>query len=1214
MQYAYNLQQGMPQQGMPQQGMPQQQQQGGYVLYQQGAQQMQPHPQYMQPIPGPQGAMTAMGAMSGAAVPMYHQPNQQPQQGARPMGGGRGRGSPGAQGGMVGMGGAYQPQAPAAPPKTSKRIMIMNPDTLEEVVVTPPQQAAASTDASAAIVMTGVSDPAPPPPPPPPYPPAVHAEDGTPTPSVESSVATVVDTTTPAAIEEQAEAPTADPASLAPSTPEEPIAKEATDSEAKLAAQQTSQSAETATKSASPASQSSAAPPSGATPSSDANVTDIKASVPADEVPAASNTEDAAAAVEASRPDGDEEDDWESKDDSQLVIAKQEPAVSLRPGGGPGNMRFASAGKSAVVQLNPNKKTYEKDILMQFQDGCQARPASLPDMELTAGEGGGAAGKGGGGGGGKGAPGGGPDEWRRVGGKDKAGGPPGGKGAPGGAGGFADPRDPRNNAFNRGGDRGGDRGRRDDRGGKGGGNRGGRPGAPLLDVKPLEVNENRWKPASQGGEAGGEMDKLVRATKALLNKFTLDKYEKLSEQFLELEINGHTDMVAVIDLVFDKALFEPLFGEMYSALCSKCAEKFPEFEDASNPGAKPVTFKRLLLNKCQEEFEKENYVQAEIDALPEDAPVAAQNLIRSAAKKRMLGNIRFIGELFKAKMLTEKIMHECLIKLLGDIENPDDDEVECLCKLMTTIGKSIDHPKARSHMDEYFTRMKEMSQNLNLALRLRFMLQEVIDLRRGAWLMRKPDPSVKPPSSQDGQRGGKGAGRNDMSNARRLPDRGPPPSGKKAGVPEAEWSAARSAGVAAKGGKPGAGTSNTSSSARAEAPPAPAPVPKLTSDEVETKLKQELEEYLSVGDTTELATCLKELLPRAAVTEQSIAHQLAGMAIEKAFDARTDETRLRVAKIFGGLHKAKLLKPAEMRTCLTDRLEFIDDDVCDIPHIASYMALLIAHTIIDGVLSLNYVNEAFSHLVDTEGVTGQNLVIEILRVICDVQGAERAQQMYAEAKISWSTILPEDKRSSAAIAAMLETAKLGHLDADLKREVEKQQEEELKVQRTEKLRELDEHLRKALAADDATEEILQWMQEHCESTSQVARTVMRCVLECASSDDPPVAAKVCKQIEARQTLLKKYNDTGKGQGDPGSLARQAHCLFEVQRFCHDNSWPNGLMKKLFFQLYNVDVVFEDAYGVWREDVDNETPGKTQALFQVNEFLQWLDTAAEDEED
>ena len=61
----------------------------------------------------------------------------------------------------------------------------------------------------------------------------------------------------------------------------------------------------------------------------------------------------------------------------------------------------------------------------------------------------------------------------------------------------------------------------------------------------------------------------------------------------------------------------------------------------------------------------------------------------------MLGNIRFIGELYKQKMLTEKIMHECLIKLLGDIENPEEDVVECLCVLMSTIGQAIDHGKGR---------------------------------------------------------------------------------------------------------------------------------------------------------------------------------------------------------------------------------------------------------------------------------------------------------------------------------------------------------------------------------------------------------------------------------------------------------------------------------------------------------------------------------------
>ena len=33
--------------------------------------------------------------------------------------------------------------------------------------------------------------------------------------------------------------------------------------------------------------------------------------------------------------------------------------------------------------------------------------------------------------------------------------------------------------------------------------------------------------------------------------------------------------------------------------------------------------------------------------------------------------------------------------------------------------------------------------------------------------------------------------------------------------------------------------------------------------------------------------------------------------------------------------------------------------------------------------------------------------------------------------------------------------------------------------------------------------------------------------------------------------------------------------------------------------------------MWREDVVDSTPGKDKALFQVNEFLQWLDEAAEE---
>ena len=40
------------------------------------------------------------------------------------------------------------------------------------------------------------------------------------------------------------------------------------------------------------------------------------------------------------------------------------------------------------------------------------------------------------------------------------------------------------------------------------------------------------------------------------------------------------------------------------------------------------------------------------------------------ARQRALGNIQFIGFLYKKKMLTEKIMHSCIMRLMNDVRAP----------------------------------------------------------------------------------------------------------------------------------------------------------------------------------------------------------------------------------------------------------------------------------------------------------------------------------------------------------------------------------------------------------------------------------------------------------------------------------------------------------------------------------------------------------------
>ena len=55
-------------------------------------------------------------------------------------------------------------------------------------------------------------------------------------------------------------------------------------------------------------------------------------------------------------------------------------------------------------------------------------------------------------------------------------------------------------------------------------------------------------------------------------------------------------------------------------------------------------------------------------------------------------------------MLTENIMHSCIQRLLKDDQNPKQEDVECLCKLLMTIGQQLENPqfkaKASSNLSE----------------------------------------------------------------------------------------------------------------------------------------------------------------------------------------------------------------------------------------------------------------------------------------------------------------------------------------------------------------------------------------------------------------------------------------------------------------------------------------------------------------------------------
>ncbi|KAM3834510.1 eukaryotic translation initiation factor 4 gamma 1 isoform 2-T4 [Vipera latastei] len=272
------------------------------------------------------------------------------------------------------------------------------------------------------------------------------------------------------------------------------------------------------------------------------------------------------------------------------------------------------------------------------------------------------------------------------------------------------------------------------------------------DVK-LNKAEKAWKPSSKRASEVEDPEnvktqELFRRVRSILNKLTPQMFQQLMKQVTELSIDTEERLKGVIDLIFEKAISEPNFSVAYANMC-RCLMglKVP----TTDKPTVMVNFRKVLLNRCQKEFEKDKdddeifeKKQKEMDeaATPEEKTRLKEELddARDKARRRSLGNIKFIGELFKLKMLTETIMHDCVVKLL---KNHDEESLECLCRLLTTIGKDLDFEKAKPRMDQYFTQMEKIIKEKKTSSRIRFMLQDVIDLRRNSWVPRRGEQGPK---------------------------------------------------------------------------------------------------------------------------------------------------------------------------------------------------------------------------------------------------------------------------------------------------------------------------------------------------------------------------------------------------------------------------------------------------------------------------------------
>jgi len=432
------------------------------------------------------------------------------------------------------------------------------------------------------------------------------------------------------------------------------------------------------------------------------------------------------------------------------------------------------------------------------------------------------------------------------------------------------------------------------KGGRGQGDRGGRghnhrnqnqDPFPDNDFVPLAATGNAWVPTKDNSV----MAKMEKQIKGILNKMTKEKFDKLSAQMCDIPILSYEMLTLVIKMVYEKAIGEPSFSDMYANLCYRLSQMVKKggfikiiesdedphaepgdavdeagsgsvsyrwsndvstsdgevvgpFDDdkkaidaaftdmapvprgeteltlhkllikrgtfikvmhchddgkyyavffpvskadecgqqlsleiftseieAQNHATKMNTFKRSLLNKCEDEFNKQDifakwkvemkeFKKTMMSLTETERKQKKEDLEfrRMKIKKQFLGNIKFIGELYKLSMLKEKIMRFCIHSLLkledfegglrsmtGEDGEMDEEDHEALCNLFKTIGKTIDNPKAQPYMRIYFGKIDTLSDDNTLSSRSRFMYKDLIEMRTKGWKLRREVETAK---------------------------------------------------------------------------------------------------------------------------------------------------------------------------------------------------------------------------------------------------------------------------------------------------------------------------------------------------------------------------------------------------------------------------------------------------------------------------------------
>ncbi|XP_071895511.1 eukaryotic translation initiation factor 4 gamma 2 isoform X2 [Anas platyrhynchos] len=657
----------------------------------------------------------------------------------------------------------------------------------------------------------------------------------------------------------------------------------------------------------------------------------------------------------------------------------------------------------------------------------------------------------------------------------------------------------------------------------------------------------------------------------------------------------------------------------------------------------------------------------------------------------MLGNIKFIGELGKLDLIHESILHKCIKTLLEKkkrVQLKDmGEDLECLCQIMRTVGPRLDHAKAKSLMDQYFARMRSLMSSKELPARIRFLLQDTVELREHNWVPRKAfldngpktinqirqdavkdlgvfipapmsqgmrsdffleGPFMPPRMKLDrdplggladmfGQMPGSGIG----TGPGVIQDRFSPTMGRHRSnqlfnghgghlMPSAQSQFGElgksflKSQISLRPAQSFLMNKNqvpklqpqitmippSAQPPRTQTPPLgqppqlglktnppliqekPAKTIKKPPPSKEELLKQTeavVTEYLNNGNANDAVNTVREMrAPKHFIPE------MLSKVIIQSLD-RSDEDKEKASTLISLLKQEGIATSDNFMQAFLNVLDQCPKLEVDIPLVKSYLAQFAARAIISELVSISELAQPL------ESGTHFPLFLLCLQQLAKLQDREWLTELFQQSKVNMQKMLPEIDQNKDRMLEILEGKGLSFLFPLLK---------------------LEKELLKQIKLDPSPQAIYKWIKDNISPKLHVDKgfvnILMTSFLQYISSEvNPPSdesdssSAPSKEQLEQEKQLLLSFKPVmQKFLHDHVDL--QVSALYALQVHCYNSNFPKGMLLRFFVHFYDMEIIEEEAFLAWKEDITQEFPGKGKALFQVNQWLTWLETAEEEE--